>query len=180
MGTGQTIMAVGALTLLSTLYISANSALQNNDQTILENGMALGALRCGQQIIERATRLKYDETLIGAAPVAMPAGFTAGDSLSLGPDAGETHLDLFDDLDDFNGYEGSYAVGAESFQIRVAVGYVDPDDATQMAEPVPGAIEAWGTRHSSNPTWVKRVEVTVSSPYLSNDLIMHHLFSYQP
>lgn len=180
MGTGQTMMAVGALTLLSSLYITANTAVQENDETLFENGLGLEALRCAQRYVEAGMRMEFDEAAIGAFPANPPDGFTGADSLSLGPDLGETEPALYDDLDDYNGFSGSYIVGDTQFQVDVTVGYVDPDNAGQMAGTIPGEVGAWDTRFAPAPTWVKRMEVRVSSPYLPNDLHMAHVFSYQP
>jgi hypothetical protein len=169
--------------LLATLAISVNTSLVENDHTITENGFALGVLGLGQKFLEEAQRLAFDETLIGGAPAQIPEDFTPAGQADLGPEAGEIYPGGFDDLDDFNGFDQVMTIGDTPgipFRVQACVGYVDPTNPLHTAEPVPGAMPPWTERFASVPTFVKKMEVTVSAHHLPVDVIVNHLFAYQP
>jgi hypothetical protein len=179
-GTGQMMLVIGALVLLSTLSVTVNGALMDSDLSMGQNGMSLQAVNLAQGIIEEAERMAFDETVIGGAPASMPGGFTAADSSSLGPELGEAYPDGFDDLDDFNGFNHAFTIGGQSYLVKATVGYVDPDDAAHMAPPVQGAPPAWTTRYATSPTFVKEIEVRVSSNAIPIEICLNHMFAYQP
>ena len=54
MATGQTLMVIGAIVLLSILLLSVNGALLTNAEVILEGKVASLGISLGQQIIEEA------------------------------------------------------------------------------------------------------------------------------
>ena len=56
MGTGQTIMAVGAMLLLTTMAIHVNSSLIDSDQTVGEHGLAQSAVSLAQSLIDPRKR----------------------------------------------------------------------------------------------------------------------------
>ena len=139
MGTGQMLLAAGAMMLLATLSISINGTLVDNDEIIRENAFALGVLGLGQSLIEEALRLSFDETLIGTPPAQMPQGFTPADSglTGMGPDGAETYPNGFDDIDDFNGFDQVMTLGdnAIPFRVRVCVGYIRPASGPPQTRP---------------------------------------------
>ena len=54
MATGETLMVIGAMVLLSMLLLSINGALLSNSEIILEGKLATTGISLGQQIIEEA------------------------------------------------------------------------------------------------------------------------------
>jgi hypothetical protein len=183
------LLIVGAMALLATLSISVNTTLVENDQTITENGLALGALGLAQGMIEEAGRLYFDEAVVGRARGDVPAlsELTPADSSSLEIDGPtETYPDGLDDVDDLNGFDQQMAVGGVPFRVQVWVGYVEPDttspvhDPAHLAAPVPGAMPTWTGRFASTQTYTKKMEVMVSADHLPTDLIVSHLFAFRP
>jgi hypothetical protein len=180
MGTGQMMLAIGALVIFTSLAVTVNSSLVGSDESLTENGFAMGALGLGQGLIEEAQRLAFDETLIGTAPAVMPDGFTPADEASLGPELGEAYPDGFDDVDDFDGFDQVVVLAGVRYRLRVRVGYVDPANPAHVAEPSASGPAPWGMCMAGAPTFVKKMEVRVSAAELPVDLSLHHLFAYQP
>lgn len=54
MATGETLMVIGAMVLLSILLLSINGALVSNSEIILEGKVASLAISLGEQVIEEA------------------------------------------------------------------------------------------------------------------------------
>jgi len=162
MNTGQMLLVLGAMALLSLTMLSVHSALLEHEQMSLEGEFQLVATSLGQNLIEEAIGKAFDEVVLSDPPTSLPASFTP--TGSLGTEAGEVYPN-FDDVDDFNGYSrtDTTEVGVP-YTMNVLVEYVDGSDPDGPAETL--------------PTFFKRVKVTVSSPYLSNESVLYYLVSY--
>jgi len=153
MSTGQVILTMGALMLLSTILLSFYGLVADSTKTIDTTQ---------SNITEVALAISYQEVIQGLAfdEVTVDSFLTASEmnylSSVLGPDnpppsgePTETNLEAFDDVDDFNGYEIDQANpgGAlGTYRTRFAVHYVNPNDINQI---------------SSSKTFVKRVDMQV-------------------
>ncbi|MDD5765650.1 MAG: hypothetical protein PHW79_05325, partial [Candidatus Marinimicrobia bacterium] len=81
----------------------------------------------------------------------------------LGAESGEVYPD-FDDIDDFNGLTMSdTAVNGIQFEITSTVGYVSEDDPVNF---------------QSDQTYLKRLNVTVSSEFIPEPVTISRVFSY--
>ena len=85
MGTGQTLMALVALTILATVTISANKLVLNRTDIVLQSEAMITGTAVGQAMIEQITVKRFDQNL--------PPPLTTDDvddlSQVLGPDQGE-------------------------------------------------------------------------------------------
>ena len=128
----------------------------------MEGPLQLVATSLGQSLIEEAIGKGFDEVVLSDPPTSLPASFTP--TGSLGTELGEYYPN-FDDVDDFNGYSrtDTTEVGV-AYTASAQVEYVDGSNPDGPAE--------------TSPTFFKRLKVTVSSDYLSNDTVLYYLMSY--
>ena len=161
MNTGQMLLVLGAMMLMSMLILSSNRAVLENSDMVAQGGYRLMATSLGQAVIEEAGPKEFDEVVVGTPPTDLPSGFTAPGTL--GPDSGESYPD-FDDVDDFNGLERDItAADSVGYHLSVQVGYVDAADPNTVI---------------SSRTFFKKMDVTVSSDYFPGDTVLSYIFSY--
>jgi len=162
MNTGQMLLVLGAMALLSITMLSVNRVLVEQEQASMEGAFQLVATSLGQGLIEEAIGKGFDEVVLSDPPTALPDSFTTAGSL--GSEAGESYPN-FDDIDDFSGYSRTDTTDTGvAYTVSAQVEYVDDSNLDGPAE--------------ASPTFFKRLKVTVSSPYLSNDTVLYYLVSY--
>ena len=155
MGNVQILLVVLAITLLGLLLLPANRALINRDQVLIQSEATSTATAIGQELVEEAIVRKFDERFSGRREsTSDPTNF----SHTLGIDAGEnpSNAETFDDVDDFNGYQTTIPTPRlGNFICTCKVYYV--------TESNPDLV-------SASCTFLKRIDVKVSNPYiLSSD-----------
>lgn len=84
--------ALIATAVLSVAVLSVTEAVVSGQMQAYDAQHAQRALMIGEQLIERVLSMQYDDP---------------GGALTIGPDAGETNVNLFDNIDDFHGYSES-------------------------------------------------------------------------
>lgn len=160
MNTGQTMLGLGALILLSTSVLTVNKNSLLNGFILQQTEMGLYAVTVAVSRIEDATSKAFDEKTIEDV-VSSPSNLTAPSSL--GKETGE----LMKDIDDFDDYQGLIdtinVYGTDSFRIESVVSYVD---TTNLNTPV------------STPTFHKMIRVTVSGAALRDTVSIAGIFSY--
>jgi hypothetical protein len=155
----QSILAIGSIFLLAMVSLSFNSALLQSNTVEIENKVYLTAFSLADDLIEEIKQKAYDEKTL-VFPTVNPTTLTATDDLGK---EGETYP-YFDDVDDYNGYSrDADAPRAEAYHITSKVYYVSETDASVT---------------STSQTFHKRVDVTVSSPYINN-VILTFIFTHK-
>jgi len=151
MNTGQTLLTIGALILLSISVVSTNRNSLQHGAIINQTEISLYSVSLAQAKIEEASGKAFD-TYSSSDTLDAGAAITSLSQLSttLGTEGGETYPN-FDDIDDYNYFSGNNPYkfnvpGVDSFRIQTTVFYVD------SANPA----VAVGTR-----TWHKRIIVKV-------------------
>ena len=161
MFSGQNILVIGALSILTLLIISFYNSEGNKVSMTLDNEAVIAATGLGQTIIEKMTSRSFDEKAIGKY-------FELPDSMTnvndLGPEDDETNISMFDDFDDFNNYsQTDTLMRLGEFDVSVVVNYVTkekPDSAVNVK------------------TFYKLATISVSNPFLYDKLKLHYLASY--
>ena len=102
---GLLVLSLGIIPIVA-LIMNMRKGLENRNQEMIASTYA-------QSLFETMKSRKWDES------VPSPGIYTATPS-AIGPDAGETTLADFDDVDDFNGYVDTPESG---FQRQVTVDY---------------------------------------------------------
>lgn len=160
MNTGQMMLTLGALLLLSLLTLRVNSSQLTTQDTMQNSKFGILAVSVASSIIEEASEKAFDEktdsnfvsSLNQLTPVA-----------GLGPGNGETQ-DMFNDFDDYNGYTDTITnMPSAIFNVSCIVNYVDPD------------LQGFT---SNSRTWHKQLIVQVSSPSMADTIQMTKIFSY--
>lgn len=154
MGSIQSMLAIGAVVLFSLISIRFNSSVLQNMTVEVENKVYLTAFSLADDLIEEIKQKAFDQKTVQFQAIAVSQL-----SDTMGPDAGEVWPN-FNDIDDYNGYNKKVALPhAEGYTVTCKVFYVDAD----------------GTK--SGKSYYKKVEIQVTSKYLSSPLFMSFIFS---
>lgn len=150
MSTGQMLITVVAMLLLSLLILRVGSSTIVNQESMQNSKFGVVAVSIATSILEEATMKSFDEnantdprTYFGNVNELTVTG-------AFGIDAGEIadSIETFDDFDDFHGFNKTYTqLPSAVFTISCQVSYVDD-----------GAVI------TASRTWHKMLTVTVSSP----------------
>lgn len=151
MNTGQTMLTILALGLLSLITLRYYSSVGQAGLTLTQSNSGLAATTVLTSFIERSQNMAFDavtDTLaqnrvLANANLLTPAG-------ALGPESGEIHYEDFNDFDDFNGLTVDYPVGEEIYRVKCAVNYVSLDNINVIV---------------LNPTFLKRLDIKVWRSY---------------
>lgn len=182
MSSGQTLLASAALMLLGTIILTANGAMLNNEQVVMDSEFGVASLSLATSLIEEIQGKLFDQA-------ALDSGVTSLSQLTgayaLGPGSGEryrptdtTKVD-FNDVDDFHNFwieyvsdttrtkRATYRGDARGFRadyfVRARVMYVNKNAPDQTA---------------TTQTWHKKVIVTVYSPSSRDTLSIPTIISY--
>jgi len=170
MGTGQTLLTIGAIMLLGTVILTVNRSLNDTSTVLLNSNIGLEEVSLATSVIEEAEGKPFDQHTMND-----PLTSSATDSLtpvnSLGQENNDpTDLDDFDDYNGLNnaGLTTTDTVNGNLYFVKTQVCYVDPANPTVA---------------SSVPTWSKRIDVTVwnANPNgtVNGDVVkMHSIYSY--
>jgi hypothetical protein len=140
--------------------LNFNSALLQSNTAELENKVYLTAFSLADDLIEEIKQKSYDEKTIDFPTVNRS---TLTPVLALGNE-GEDYP-YFDDIDDYNNFSrDADAPHSESYHILAKVYYVSETNPDVK---------------STTQTFHKRVDVTVSSPYLNNNVILTFIFTHK-
>jgi hypothetical protein len=170
MNSGQTMMVIAAMGLLSMLTLSINSSIVNASLFGFNMEVQLDAISYAQSMLDEILFNDFDEKTTNGVRAFDYEDITS--AASLGKEAGETisgGVDIedqqkkndfqsrtaFDDIDDYNGYQRkAYNTRLGWFDLNVDVKYVN--ESTPDIE-------------SSTPTFYKRVTVTITHPNMITD-----------
>ena len=97
MNTGQMLLTIGAMILLSTLILRVNSTFSNNTTTVYNSKFGILATSFGNSILEEASDKAFDDATTGNS-VSSTNSLT--NVIKLGPETGEVYPN-FDDIDDY-------------------------------------------------------------------------------
>jgi len=172
--TGNYLLTVGALALLSILILSTNNSIQNNDISITESKIIITGTSLGQTLIDEIRSKVFDE-----AEISGSVSSESDLSSSLGPDGGEnftmpdsavsnTFLSAsnYNDIDDYNGYIRIVDTpNAENFTLTCSVTYAELSNPDVSA---------------GSKSYCKKVTVTVTSPFFSSipSIVLKYAFTY--
>lgn len=172
MNTGQMLITIGAITLLSLVILRVSSTLLFTNDVLDRSKIGLLAVSMATSIIEEVNSKAFDENTISGS-----VSSTNGLSAVLRPEPHEMYPD-FDDIDDYNEFvlapkidtvvisDAAYIV----FYTNCAIDYV------QEGDPEATSVQR---------TWDKRFVVKVTSPAMLNEdtgkqdtIALKTLFSY--
>jgi hypothetical protein len=157
MNTGQTMLSIGALILLSAMILRVNSTFLSTDTNVQAAKFGVLATSLATSYIEEASRKQFDEnTSIAISDSTLL-------STNLGLDGTETISDC-DDFDDFNNLDTTITdLPSATFNVRCKVSYINPQNPD---------IDV------NYRTWNKKLTVTISSPFSQDTIRISSIFSY--
>jgi len=163
MNTGQMLLAMGAMILLSTIVLRVNNNFFTTETVLDETKYSFLATSLASSIIQEAKSKVFDNETDSAS--ISDLNLLTLENI-LGPEDAEKgkNKDVFNDFDDFDGYQDiDSTMPSAPFWYTCQVVYVNenqPDSA------------------SSNRTWNKKITVTITSPYMSDVIKMSSIYSY--
>lgn len=133
MTTGQSLLSIGALLLLSITVLRVNNRILYSDTVMFNSKYAIMANSIATSIIEKASRIRPDGQSMHFDEKTILNQLTDSTQLTLytklGTETGETNEDNYDDFDDYNGYtqQNNY-YGSVIFYSKCEVCYVMPNN----------------------------------------------------
>ncbi len=132
MNTGQLLITVGAIMLLTLVILRINDTFLNSDSILRRSKFGILSVSLATSIIEEASNKAFDEVTLSGRILSSDE-LTASSSFGpdTTPDSVESYAE-FDDFDDFDGYiintkDDSTFLSVE-FTGWCTVEYVDPED----------------------------------------------------
>lgn len=161
MGSAQLLLIAGGLILLGIVSLTIYNSFGSKTDSDLYNAAYITGTGVAQSIIDQILTKSFDQNTVSAT-VTDPSGLTAVNSL--GPDAGETSVTQFNDIDDYKGYSRSDTLSVMGvFHTRVDVNYALKMNPDQL---------------SNARTFTKRIDVYVSNVYLKDTLQFSYVKAY--
>ena len=125
MGKGETLITIGAITMLTTMAININNSFTENSEYFNQTKFGLESIAIANSVIEEASQLPFDEQSWDSTKVEKVAtDFTQANNL--GTDFGESDNSTFDDFDDFHNFSYFDTTIQNVYKIDCEVGYVNP------------------------------------------------------
>jgi len=161
MNTGQMLMTLGGLVILTYVFLNINRGFSHSNDVLMNTKLSVLAVSLGTSIIEEASSQSFDEASIETGIYDIGA-FTL--PAALGPESGEVRA-TFDDFDDFDGLmiQDTTTIQDLPFNIECNVTYVVAGDPEQV---------------SNGTTWHKKLTVGVSSIYMTDTISVSSVQSY--
>jgi hypothetical protein len=161
MNSGQMLLSIGALLLLSLTVLRVNNTILQTDSVMMDSKFGILATSIATSFIEKASKKAFDANTFDDA-VSSLSGLTAANGL--GPGSGETTPESFNDFDDFNGYTEQISnLPSAVFDVSCEVCYVNPTNPD-------GKL--------NTQSWNKRMTVKVSSPSSQDTIKISTIYSY--
>jgi MSHA pilin protein MshD len=171
MNTGQMLITIGAIFLLTMVILTTNRGLINTNATMIDNRYGILATSLATSMIEKATGKAFDHN---SDTTAITSTNSLTNVTSLGIETGENrnNPEDFNDFDDFNCYISNpkldtvFFAGTERriiFSTFCRVDYIttsNPNSATNQR------------------TWHKRMIVRVISPEMVDTIKLSTIYSY--
>ena len=158
MNTGQMLLTVGALILLSSMILRFNRSVLTSDEVMYNSKYNVLASSLCVSVIEEARGKAFDQKTDSAA-----ASNVNQLSTTLGPDFGETYDD-YNDFDDFNSYvKTDSSMPSAIFYVTSKVTYIENKNPVKV---------------TTSRTWHKMITVTVMSSSMKDPVKMSSTYSY--
>jgi hypothetical protein len=161
MNSGQMLVTLGALVLLTSLLLSMNRGFATSGSVLLKSKCGIAAISICTSYIEEASNMHFDAITVDSAVTTL-GSLNAPNTM--GPKSGEAYPNV-NDFDDYHGLTLKiFELLPDTFRVHFEVCYVDPAN--------PDVV-------SSVRTWHKKMTVSVTSPAMGTDTIkMNYIFSY--
>lgn len=155
----QSMLSIGALMIFSLVSLRFDSAVLQNAEVEVENKVYLTAFSLADDLLEEIKQRAFDEQTIVFKSIT-PAALTQSNNLNA--ESGEVWPN-YDDIDDYNNYSKPVSLPhAENYSVQSKVYYVLASDQNVV---------------STTPTYFKKVDLFVDSPYLNHQIKLSYIFT---
>lgn len=165
MGTGQMMLTIGAMFLLSLTILNVNRAVYNTNSTMAESRFNILAVSVATSILEDASGLAFDENTVTAA-VTSTSSLTAATSFGINSGESASNPNGFDDFDDYNVYKTTPK--ADTIQIAGTNKKVIFHSLCK----VDYVMENNLSTTSASKTWHKRIQLRVYCPEIRDPVTL--------
>lgn len=167
MNTGQTMLAMGAMMLLSFLVLRFNSIHLTSAQASYNSKFGIVATSLATSLLEEAKDNMFDEVVLDTTKTITSA---AELSNTLGPDGSESYPD-FDDFDDFNGLYHIDSLSLRNPQTGRPTNFEIWAKVEYVSDNTPDVKSTINTYH-------KKMTVSVFSNAMIDTVKLSSIFSY--
>lgn len=173
MNTGQMLLTIGAIFLLSTVILTVNRGFLTTNTTMIDNRYGIMASSLATSMIERAMSKAFDHNT-DTNSVSSLSSLTLPNNLGLEAGESRNNPNLLNDFDDYNCYSSNPLIDTLIldpndpskkifFQTFCNVFYIDENNPNNP---------------SSSRTWHKRMNVRVISSAMIDTIKMSTIYSY--
>ncbi len=161
MGLGQTLLTIMALMLMGRLILSTNTLTLDTGMMTDLSEYRISATSYGVSRLEKIEGKRFDEASADSNEVLSLTELSTYAMFGPGKDAGESSTNeyYFDDVDDFHGWVHRDTINYIPYKDSVVVEY---DSLYYNAGPPVVAR----VNRTTNKTYIKRIIVRVTSPFL--------------
>ena len=170
MNTGQSILTIGAMLLLSVLILRVNGSINSSGQYVSTSKIGLTAISLAQSRLEEIKSKAFDEKTVSNVQ-SSTSNLTS--PAKLGPDAGESYPN-FDDIDDYNGFTWTDTVQVDP-NLPKSGSNVEYFNESCSVVYVP-STPPFST--SNTQTWNKMITVSVTHKMMTDTITISTIFSY--
>lgn len=186
MGTGQMMLTIAAMFLLSIVLLSANATFLQNDDVVKDSEFGVAAISLATSLVEEVQG-KYFDAATSDSGVYSTDRLTGASSF--GPNSTEEYRTTnpaktdFNDVDDFHNFsiefvsdttrakKATYRGDSKGFRadylVKSKVNYVSAGAGSAALDGV-----------SATRTWHKKLVITVTSPSVKDSLVLSTVISY--
>jgi len=157
MNTGQMLITLAALMLLSLVILRVTNGFLYTDDVLIDSKLGVLGVSIATSMMEEATGKAFDENSDSGTVLGL------NDLTSIGPESGESYAD-FDDFDDYDGlvkYDNTMPVA--TYKIECKVNFV-----------IPANLDSY----SAAKTWHKKLDIRVTTPASQDTIEMSTIYSY--
>jgi hypothetical protein len=157
MNTGQMMITLGAMILLSVVILRVTNNFMHTDILLMESQFGVLGVSLATSMMEEAKGKSFDDQSDSGSVLALH------DLSAIGPETGEVYpfFDDFDDYDDFVLIDST--MPSAIFKIACNVDFVDPEDLDGF---------------STHKTWHKKMTVLVTTISSPDTIKLETIYSY--
>jgi len=167
MGEREMLLVLAAMFYFSMTSLSVNRFCVNNSEVMMKSEFDYYAISLAQRVIEEAKTKPFDSAVAFGTSTNPPYDFTGPGSLGhLNNESfnwEEENKLPFNDADDYNNLNEDISTPRGDYHISATVYYVDDTNPN---------VKVY------HRTFYKKIEVTVSSDYISHDIKLSHVYCY--
>jgi len=157
MNTGQMMITLGAMILLSVVILRVTNNFMHTDVLLMESKFGVLGVSLATSMMEEAKGKSFDDLSDSGSVLELK------DLTEIGPESGEVYP-FFDDFDDYDNFVLiDSTMPSALFKLECEVDFVEPENLNGF---------------STKKTWHKKMIVTVTTPSSPDTIKLETIYSY--